>query len=139
MSNSGDGTHTDTGARAHTHAGAETDAQAWLDARTPVSPAALQERMRAAVSAVGNHGAPGGRQPLAAGAVPATLAEASLYALGIALEKCDERAAAPDLLAADALLTYAMEAAGEMGAEAVEGLAEAYGGSRLVALLGDGA
>ena len=70
-------------------------------------------------------------------AVMTTLAEAGLHALAIALEKCDERTAAPDLLAADALLTYAMEAAGEVGGEALDAIAEAYGGARLMALIAE--
>ena len=94
----------------------------WLDARQPAAPPQLRARIDEAIAAVS--GATG----------PALFGEAALHALGAAVAKCEERAAALDLLAADALLTYMMEAAAEQGPEAIEAVAEAYGNVRLAAL-----
>lgn len=64
------------------------------------------------------------------------LAEASLVCLRAVLSAVPpKRAAALDLLAADALLTYACEAAAEEGATALEALARDYGPAKLAALL----
>jgi hypothetical protein len=102
----------------------------WLDTLEPSPPQQLRERMNAALAAVG-----------AADGVadddvsPGALGEAAIHALRNAVARCDERAAALDLLAADALLTYLMEAAGEQGSEAIEAVAEAYGNARLAQLV----
>ncbi len=101
---------------------------AWLDAREPQPPATLRERMLTALS-------DSARDSVAVSAIPTSLAEAAIGALSIAIEKCDERASALDLLAADALLTYAMEAAAEQGGEALDAIAEAYGNHRLAQLM----
>ena len=102
---------------------------AWLDAREPLPPPGLRAHIDRAlerhVSSMTGDGE----------SIVTTLAEAALHALAVAVERCDDRAAANDLLAADALLTYAMEAAGSMGGEAVEAVARAYGGARLTALI----
>ena len=109
--------------------GALAEVMAWLDAREPQPPPELRAHIDRAlerqVSVEGGAGDP----------VVTMLAEAALDALGIAVERCDDRAAAHDLLAADALLTYAMEAAASIGSDAVEAVARAYGGNRLVALI----
>jgi hypothetical protein len=71
----------------------------WLDAK-PASPPALRARMKDAISQV--RVARSGLRP------PEILAEASLVCLRAVLNAVPpKRAAAPDLLAADALLTYA--------------------------------
>ena len=51
-----------------------------------------------------------------------TLAAAAMESLREAACAGDDRRAANDLLAADALLTYAIEAATEMGTDQLEGL-----------------
>lgn len=81
-------------------------AREWLDRRGAEVPPALLERMRAAVDTA------------AGGSVPAVLADASLACLRDALERCDDRAAALHLLAADALVTAACEAEAEAEAAA---------------------
>ncbi|HET9985454.1 MAG TPA: hypothetical protein VFQ38_17765 [Longimicrobiales bacterium] len=92
----------------------------WLDARTPAPPPELRSRMADALAP--------------AQTLPGALAEAALSCLQAALARGGDRAAALDLLAADALLTYAMEAAAEAGAEALAAAADAYGSARLAAL-----
>lgn len=99
-------------------------ARAWLAGRMPAPPAPLRERLEDALA----------RADDAAG-VPAVLAEAALARLHDALALGDDRAAAFELLAADALLTYAFEAAAELGVDTVEALAEAYGPARLATLI----
>lgn len=99
-------------------------ARAWLAGRTPAPPAALRARLDEALGSVDD-----------AAGVPAALAEAALARLHDALALGDERAAAFELLAADALLTYAFEAAAELGVETVAALAEAYGPARLATLI----
>jgi hypothetical protein len=103
------------------------DVFAWLDGRTPAAPPALRVRMNASLAAVQGT------------SIASVLGEAALHALELAVEQCDERSAAVDLLAADALLTYAMEAAAEHGADTIEAVAMAYGGSRLVQLIPENA
>jgi hypothetical protein len=80
------------------------DARQWLDRRGGDVPPALQQRMLEAVDAGAGE------------SVPAVLADASLACLRDALELCDDRAAALHLLAADALVTAACEAAAEAAA-----------------------
>jgi len=75
--------------------------RAWLDARDPVPPAALQRRMSEQVA-----GAAPEAEPAAACLAAAEEALARLVRDGD-----DSRAAALDLLAIDALVTYAFEAA----------------------------
>jgi len=100
-------------------------ATAWLAQRRSAPPASLAE-------AVARYAA--GRE---AGDVPEQLAAAAMDALETALERPEDRAGAWDLLAADALLTYAFEAAAEEGAAAVERLAAALGPDRFDRLLDD--
>lgn len=141
----------------------EADAVAWLESRTPAPPAALLERMRLALAAVaeGARSLPPEREAVgatgsAAGsasagpttgeassasaeatvpALVAALGEAAVDRLRIALEGGDDRAAAYDLLAGDALLTYAFEAAADAGPDAVAACARAFGPARLAELL----
>jgi hypothetical protein len=89
-----------------------TAPDAWLEQREAGVPASLVARMR--------HHLAGRTGPL-----PDQLAHAGLDALRTALEAPDQRASAPDLLAADALLTAAFEAAAEEGMAAVDRLAAA--------------
>ena len=72
----------------------------WLAARTPPPPPALAARIAATV----------GDASCGRAALPGTLVE---HALGFLKLIGDSRDSADDLLAADALITYAMEAATE--------------------------
>ena len=63
------------------------------------------------------------------------LAEAALVCLRSALGAGGSRSAGFDLLAADALLTCACEAASEEGTATIEALSRAYGPERLAQLL----
>lgn len=115
--------------------------RAWIDAR-PEAPPALARRVEEALA----RAAPDDVSPER---LPELLAEAGLDRLRAALElsraAADERllgeerpparAAALDLLAADALLTYACEAAADLGPEALEALAARYGAVRMAALI----
>jgi len=75
----------------------------WLDARRPIPPATLRERLRRAVH----------ETPLA---LPAHLAELGRELLaGVASRPSGGRELALDLLAADAFATYAFEAQAEEG------------------------
>lgn len=96
----------------------------WLRARTPAPPEPLLTRMGSALRETG----PG--LPL-----PAALAAAALPRLQAAIALGDARAAAYDLLAADALLSYAFEAAAELGLESVSAVAETYGPARIAPLI----
>lgn len=84
------------------------DAGEWLRAREPVAPSSLVERMSAALDVV----------PSVGNAWEDLLA-AGIAALDRALAN-DDRSTALDLLAADALLTYAAEAAAEASAADLE-------------------
>jgi hypothetical protein len=100
--------------------------RAWLAARSDAVPPALQDEMEAAASAV-----PATAPPDA----PAELADAALACLRAAFDECDSRGAALHLLAADALVTGACEAAAEAGPEALERLCESLSPARLEPLL----
>jgi hypothetical protein len=76
--------------------------RAWLAVRAGAVPPSLQARMESAVEAVAAAAQPD---------VPAELSGAAIACLLRAFEGCDERAAALHLLAADALMTSACEAA----------------------------
>lgn len=99
-------------------------ARDWLRTRTPPPPARLMRRMEQALAAS-----------------PATddlfvqLGDAALDCLRHALRATAREAAALDLLAADGLLTYAWEAAGRGGVDALDRFADAYDPARLAALL----
>lgn len=67
-------------------------------------------------------------------AIPSALAEAARACLRDALEIGDDRRAALHLLAADALMTYACEAALDAGTEALDALTDAFAPPRLAHL-----
>ncbi len=92
---------------------------AWLDARESPPPPELRARMAEALA------------PVKAETVPGALAEAALACLQETVARPEERASALDLLAADALLTYALEAAAELGAETLRRIASEYGPAAL--------
>ena len=99
------------------------EALAWLDARPEPAPPELRQRMAEALAVV------------TAGTVPGALAEGALACLQATIAAPQERATALDLLAADALLTYALEAAAEIGAAAIREMTAAYGPDALAGLL----
>ncbi|HEX6938456.1 MAG TPA: hypothetical protein VF158_03530 [Longimicrobiales bacterium] len=105
----------------------------WLERRRPEPPPALRERMVEAVRAVGAPAAGDAGVPPVAG----LLGAAALDRLRAVLAAPGGRAAALDLLAADALLTYACEAAAESGPAALEAAARAFGPARLESLASD--
>ncbi|HEX7048732.1 MAG TPA: hypothetical protein VF188_00870 [Longimicrobiales bacterium] len=117
----------------------------WLDARQPAAPEGLRARMAEAVSApatarlAAEHCAAGAAAPGAAptrGAwLAAVLAAAAVVTMRRVLAAPGGRAAAYDLLAADALLTYACEAAAEAGLDALEATTHAHDPVRLAELL----
>jgi hypothetical protein len=82
-------------------------ALAWLSRRDPAPPFELERRVRRALE----------RLPAAGPSIPDTLAEAAFQCLRDAARGGAQRSAAHELLAADALLTYACEAAAEEGTE----------------------
>jgi hypothetical protein len=100
-------------------------ARAWVAARADAVPAQLVAVMRDAVDQV-----PGEELEL-----PHALAEAALYCLRHALHDCDDRSAALPLLAADALMTSACEAAAHGDSEKITLLAETCTPQRLARLL----
>lgn len=81
------------------------------------------------------------RMEQALAAAPATdelfvqLGDAALECLRDALRSTTREVAALDLLAADGLLTYAWEAAGQSGADSLDRFAAAYSPDRLAAIL----
>jgi len=77
-------------------------ALAWIESRDADSPAELRRRVRLAIAKAPH-----------ADTLAATLADASVECLAAALRLGADRAAATELLAADALLTYACEAAAD--------------------------
>ncbi len=133
-----------------------SDALRWLDSRRPVPPESLLSRLRAALGAMeptaggsatahpaGDSGtiAPTeamGRGPEATAALARQLASAAVEWLRKVIAGPGDRASALDLLTADALLTYAFEAAAEAGPEAVNAVAADFGPGRLVELLSSG-
>lgn len=103
------------------------DAAGWLEERGAAAPGTLYARMRAAVAAAAD--------ARAGGAVPAVLAGAGVDRLRAVLRSGQDRSVAADLLAADALLTAACEAAAERGPAALTTLLDAHGPARFAALL----
>lgn len=83
-----------------------TDTIRWLEERDPPPPFELQRRLVRAVE----------RAP-AGNTVTDLLIYSAMASLSNAMRIGDDRTAANDLLAADALLTYAVEAAAEEGIE----------------------
>lgn len=101
-------------------------ALAWLDARPEPAPPEVRQRMAEALAGV------------LAGTVPGALAEGALACLQATIAAPQHRATALDLLAADALLTYALEAAAEISAAALREMTQAYGPNALASLLPEG-
>lgn len=116
-----------------------TDVARWLDARNPAMPEELRRAVDAALDREGF--AAGAREPVASGTgtTAERLAAAGLAALersiGQAAGARSDRDGATDLLAADALLTYACEAAAEEGPEALDRLTQSLDFRRFEALL----
>jgi hypothetical protein len=81
--------------------------RAWLDSHVRDVPPSLATRMRLAVDVIAAAAPPD---------VPGELGAAALACLQQAFDGCDERDAALHLLAADALMTGACEAAARAGA-----------------------
>lgn len=106
-----------------------TDPRRWVRERRPGAPPSLA----AAVDRVLAWRPPTGET------LPEELAAAALSALSRVVGGPAGRASASTLLAADALLTYACEAAAEEGTAALERLASGLGLDRFEALLGEGA
>ncbi|HEX2167230.1 MAG TPA: hypothetical protein VHG09_08310 [Longimicrobiales bacterium] len=102
-------------------------ARAWLAIRAGAVPPALEARMESAMDDV-----------LEDDSIPAVLADAARVCLRDALAAGDDRSAALHLLAADALITYACEAAVDGDGDALRAIADANGPDRLAHLI-DGA
>ncbi|HSJ06702.1 MAG TPA: hypothetical protein VK936_08370, partial [Longimicrobiales bacterium] len=103
-------------------------ARSWLAARSAGVPASLQTRMETALL----------EAPAPAGSpVHAELAAAAIACLQAALRIGDDRSAAIHLLAADALITAACEAAADDGLGGVDELMAACAPSRLDALVAE--
>ncbi|MGH7448341.1 MAG: hypothetical protein ACRELT_12315 [Longimicrobiales bacterium] len=98
--------------------------RAWLALRAGAVPPVLEARMESAIDDVFDHDASAD-----------ALADAARSCLRDALAAGDDRAAALHLLAADALITYACEAAADDGPEALAALAEAWSAERLAYLV----
>lgn len=99
-------------------------ARAWLAMRAGAVPPALEARMESAMDDVIDHDS-----------VPATLADAARECMRDALAAGDDRSAALHLLAADALITYACEAAADGGEPGFDAVARAAEPGRLALLL----
>ena len=109
------------------------EVQAWLEARPPAADslnAVMARGIEAALQVP-----PPALMSDGAGRVAAVLATAAIDRLEAALRLGDTRDAAPDLLAADALVTYACEAAADAGPGTLEALVREFGTSRLARLL----
>lgn len=125
---------------------ADAAAGDWLSARSAGVPSALRERMASAVAelaggptstatAAASHATGEAASTPERAAVPDVLADTALACLRAALALGDSRTAAMELLAADGLLTYACEAAVEMGADADDWLARELSPDRFAAML----
>lgn len=104
-----------------------TGTAAWLDARYPGMPAELRQALDEAL-------ADGQDAEVEGGSVADRLAAAGLTALARSI-RGTERSTATDLLAADALLTYACEAAAEAGPAELDRLTGALDFERFATLL----
>lgn len=99
-------------------------ARAWLSLRAGAVPPALEACMEAAVDDV-----------LDDDTIHDALADAARTCLRQAIALGDQRAAALPLLAADALMTYACEAAAAVDDAALRELADTWSTERLAAVL----
>lgn len=102
-----------------------TDARRWVRERRPGAPPSLAAAMDRVLAGM----------PASGGDVPEELAAAGLSALERVVGGPAGRASAPTLLAADALLTYACEAAAAEGVETLERLVSGLGLDRFESLL----
>ncbi|MGQ0814467.1 MAG: hypothetical protein ACT4O1_08365 [Gemmatimonadota bacterium] len=101
-----------------------TDALSWLKKRIDGAPTQLRERMLASVTDVpDNHD------------LHDRLAEAAMVCLQRAMRGQARRDTALELLAADALLTHAAEAAAEAGSETLAAFASNWNAARFEHLL----
>jgi hypothetical protein len=100
-----------------------SDARRWLLQRLDGAPGPLRQRMLEELAASDDAD------------VAAALAGAAARCLEQALKAPAERASALDLLAADALLTHACEAAADAGPEALAAFTQAWSPRRFEALL----
>jgi hypothetical protein len=102
----------------------------WLEDRRPAMPAALRRAVRDVVARAEAAGVVDPDAP-----VPDRLAECALHALGVVVRAEADRAMAAELLAADALLTYACEAAAEAGPAELDRVTGRFDEGRIGALL----
>ena len=102
-----------------------TDARGWVRERHPGPPPSLAAAMEGVFA----------RMPPNGGSLPEQLAAAGLSALGTVVAGSAGRASASTLLAADALLTYACEAAADEGTGALRRLTAGLDLDRFEALL----
>lgn len=100
-----------------------SDAQSWLAERIAGAPADLAARMARAVA------------DSERASIADTLAAAAWQCLQLSLRDPAQRASALDLLAADALLTHACEAAAAEGPEALAAFTEQWKAARFDQLL----
>lgn len=100
------------------------NARAWLAMRAGAVPPVLEARMESAID-----------EALDEDTVPRALADAARVCMRDALTAGDERGAALHLLAADALITYACEAAAAGEGVVLAELAEAFAPERLGRLI----
>ena len=98
---------------------------AWVDARRPAAPPSLRTAIAAGLETV----------PDGQASVPDRLAEAGVATLRSVLRRGAGRGSAAALLAADALVTFACEAAAEEGGAALERLGERLAPDALESLL----
>lgn len=103
-----------------------TEVARWLDGRRPAMPPELRRVVDTALDAAA---------PDAGTSVPDQLADAALATLARVLAAAPDRATADELLAADALLTYACEAAAEVGPVPLDRLTARLDFSRFASLL----
>src|SRR5437868_194545 len=95
----------------------------WLDAHAGAAPPSLRSKMTEAVRGATED------------SVPDALVGAAFSQLAHMLQNPRPRSAAFELLSADALLTYAFEAAAEQGSAAVARLADSLSPERFTQLL----
>ena len=95
-------------------------ARVWLASHADDVPAQLQQLMDDAVATID-----------AQQDVAGELAAAAVECLRVAMQRCDERAAALHLLAADALVTHACALAADAGGDALDVLAANLTAGRL--------
>jgi hypothetical protein len=106
--------------------------RAWVEARADGVPSSLLARMREAADEADSADDSGGAGAADAG-LHMKLAAAAVSCLRAAAAHGDDRGAALHLLAADALITDACEAAGNAGA--LDALATTYASDRLAGLI----